>query len=487
MTANLNFTTASDRPVAVQSSGHVSPLAKRVIDSTISVMPGKEVKIYTVTQVNTLIKVALQEKLPPRLKISGEISDFKHHSSGHCYFSLKDAGSILPCLMWSSKFKSVKFAPENGMAILATGHIDVYHPGGKYQLYVEKLEPAGVGALQLAFEQMVERLQAQGLFADVHKQPIPPYPMRIGIVTSESGAAVMDIAESVYNRWPCVKLFLYPVPVQGESASIQIAAAIRNINSRNKELALDILIVGRGGGSLEDLWAFNEEVLARAVFDSKIPIISAVGHQVDTTIADLVADARASTPTKAGVIAVPDIKEVLERIITLQKRLNMDIKNKLSIHTQNTDRILASAVFKNPLWILNNAAQQADEISIRLAAAAKDIFAHIRQRLTTALEAVLRIEPHRLLGQKSLALNELANASNAAVKNVFIKNKLQLTAMENRLATLNPKSVLNRGYSITTNKKTGKLVSNTEDVKAGDLIITELAKKELIESKVTGK
>lgn len=450
-------------------------------------MPKKEVKIYTVTQVNTLIKVALQEKLPGRLKISGELSDFKRHSSGHCYFSLKDADSILPSVMWSSKFKNVKFAPENGMAILATGYIDVYPAGGRYQFYVEKLEPAGVGALQLAFEQMVKRLRTQGLFEDKHKRPIPPYPMRIGIVTSESGAAVMDIAESVYNRWPCGKLFLYPVPVQGESASVKIAAAIKNINSRNKKLALDILIVGRGGGSLEDLWAFNEEPLARAIFDSRIPVISAVGHEVDTTIADLVADARASTPTRAGVIAVPDIAEVLERIITVEKRLNQDIKNKLTIHTQHTDRILASAVFRNPYWLLSGPAQRTDEISMRLSAAAKDLFANIRQRLTSSLEAVLRIEPHRLLGQRSLALNEFANASNAAIKNVLTKNKLQLTAMENRLATLNPKSVLNRGYSITTSKKTGKLVLNARDVKAGDLIFTELAKNEMIESKVTGK
>jgi len=272
----------------------------------------KTIRIYTVSQINSLIKVALEEKLPPRLIVRGEISDWKVHSSGHCYFSLKDQGGVLPCVMWASKFKNVKFSPEDGMAVLATGHIDVYTVGGKYQLYVDKLEPEGVGALQLAFEQMVRKLQGEGLFDDAYKQPLPEYPMRIGILTSESGAAVHDIRESIHTRWPCAKLFLYPVPVQGEGAAQEIAAAIRDVNKRNKKLKLDILIVGRGGGSLEDLWAFNEEILARAIFDSAIPIISAVGHEVDVTVADFVADARASTPTKAGVVAVPDMRNESE-------------------------------------------------------------------------------------------------------------------------------------------------------------------------------
>jgi exodeoxyribonuclease VII large subunit len=254
-------------------------------------MQSTKIRIYTVSQINTLIKVALEESLPSRLRVRGEISDWKHHTSGHCYFSLKDENAILPCVMWASRFASVKF-------------------GGKYQLYVDKLEPEGVGALQLAFEQMYKRLKAEGLFEEKYKKPLPEYPMRVGILTSESGAAVHDIVDSVFNRWPCARLFLYPVPVQGEGAAEEIATAIRDINRRNEKLNLDVLIAGRGGGSLEDLWAFNEEVLARAIFDSAIPIISAVGHEVDTTVADLVADARASTPTKAGVTAVPDVREV---------------------------------------------------------------------------------------------------------------------------------------------------------------------------------
>jgi len=202
-------------------------------------------KIYTVSQINSLIRIALEEKLPPRLIVRGEISDWKHHTSGHCYFSLKDEGAVLPCVMWASMFKNVKFSPEDGLEVLSTGHIDVYTLGGKYQLYVDKLEPAGVGALQLAFEQMVAKLRKEGLFDEAHKKALPLYPMRIGILTSESGAALHDITDSIHSRWPCAKLFLYPVPVQGEGSAAKIAAALRDINKRNQKLKLDVLIVGR--------------------------------------------------------------------------------------------------------------------------------------------------------------------------------------------------------------------------------------------------
>ena len=268
-------------------------------------------KVYTVTQVNSLVKDVLQANLPSWLTIKGEITDWKQHQSGHCYFCLKDEESVLPCAMWRGSFSKVKFKPGNGLAVLVSGSIDLYVPQGRYKLIVDEMIPAGMGALQLAFEQMVRKLEAEGLFSPAHKKPLPKYPQRIGILTSESGAAVHDIADSIYNRWPCTRLALYPVPVQGPGAAEAIAAAIRDVNRRNDRLKLDVLIVGRGGGSLEDLWAFNEEVLARAIFESRIPIISAVGHEVDVTVADLVADARASTPTKAGVVAVPDMEDVL--------------------------------------------------------------------------------------------------------------------------------------------------------------------------------
>jgi exodeoxyribonuclease VII large subunit len=424
----------------------------------------KTTKIYTVSQVNLLIKVALEEKLPSRLIIKGEISDWKHHSSGHCYFSLKDENGVLPCVMWASKFKNVKFSPEDGLAVLATGYIDVYPPHGKYQFYVESMVPAGVGALQLAFEQMVKKLRSEGLFDDEHKKALPPYPMRIGILTSESGAALHDIADSIYSRWSCAKLLLYPVPVQGDGAVDKIAAALRDINSRDKTLKLDVLIVGRGGGSLEDLWTFNEEVLARAIFNSKIPVISAVGHEVDTTIADLVADARASTPTKAGVVAVPDIQSVLSDLEKDERSMN-----------------------KNIILCLTYQQQQLDEVTGNIVDAIKRFLSGKRERLYQSYEQIVKIEPHRLLGYKRDELNKYENLVNNKIRTIINNYRMELTAAANRLAGLNPKSVLNRGYSITSSKKTGLLIKTIEDIQIGDDLITELRGENLIESRVTKK
>jgi len=446
-----------------------------------------KVKIYTVSQVNSLIKAILENNLPDKLTITGEITDWKLHHSGHCYFLLKDESSQLPCVMWKSNFIKVKFKPENGLAVIAQGYIDVYPPHGKYQFYVESMVPAGIGALQLAFEQMVKKLRAQGLFDDAHKKPIPKYPKRIGILTSESGAALHDIVDSIHHRWPCVKLFLYPVPVQGEGAAERIAAAIRDINRRNKRLELDVLIVGRGGGSLEDLWAFNEEVLARAIYDSTIPIISAVGHEVDVTIADLVADKRASTPTKAGVEAVPDMRDVLIDLANRQRILNNNVKSRLESASADLRTILASAVFRNPLLPVRNREQHLDELAASVVGAMRKLLTIARENLHAAYEQVVKLEPHRLMTKKTVELNEIRSRAIAAMVAVAGSRRMQLTAQENRLVGLNPKSVLRRGYSITTAKKTGQLLRTSQDIEVGDFLITELAEENLIESKVTGK
>jgi exodeoxyribonuclease VII large subunit len=445
----------------------------------------KPTKIYTVSQVNSLIKEVLENNLPGRLTVTGEITDWKLHGSGHCYFSLKDESSQLPCVMWKSSFAKVKFKPENGLAVIATGYIDVYSPQGRYQFYAESMQPAGVGALQLAFEQMVKKLQAEGLFDDAHKKPLPPYPQRIGILTSESGAAIHDITDSIHHRWPCIRLFLYPVPVQGEGATEQIAAAIKDVNRRKNQLKLDLLIVGRGGGSLEDLWAFNEEVLARAIFASQIPIISAVGHEIDTTIADLVADARASTPTKAGAIAVPDIQEVSDQLAYFRKRLDSSTKTTLLLCAESLQTILASAVFRNPLLLVRNAEQQLDDLHTSLTDSIRELLIAARTRLQSSYEQIVRLEPHRLLAKKIVDLNNLRNRIVSAVQAVINHRRIQLTAKANLLTGLNPKSVLHRGYSITRNKRTGLLIKSPADVQIADDIITELAAENFIESRVT--
>ncbi|MBW8016594.1 MAG: exodeoxyribonuclease VII large subunit [Planctomycetes bacterium] len=469
-------------------------------------MAKKKAKIYSVKEINTQIKYALEDGLPARMVVKGEVSGWRPHASGHSYFSLKDEGGVLPCVMWKGKVGKVKFKVDAGMAVLATGHIDVYVPGGKYQFSVDKLEPAGVGDLQLAFEKMVKKLRAEGLFADEHKKPVPAYPMRIGIVTSASGAAVKDIADSVYSRWPCAKLLIYPASVQGAGSADQIAKAMRAMNRRNQELNIDVLIVGRGGGSMEDLWAFNEEPVARAIFASKIPVISAVGHEIDFTIADYVADARASTPTKAGVIAVPDMVEVLERISAAEGRLRQNCERKVEVCMYRLEAVEGHSCFRDPILVVNNATQQVDETAMRLSDCIGKLLASLREKLAVGREQVLRIEPHRLLGEKKLEANALVNAVAAAMKNLVVskkpaverlenrvistveriitKKKLQLTAIENRLAGLNPRSVLDRGYSITTLMDSDIVVSAAKQVKPGDVLVTELAGNERINSRV---
>jgi exodeoxyribonuclease VII large subunit len=287
-------------------------------------------------------------------------------------------------------------------------------------------------------------------------------------------------------------LFLYPVPVQGDGSAEKIAAALLDINRRNSKLNLDVLIVGRGGGSLEDLWAFNEEVLARAIFDSEIPVISAVGHEVDTTIADLVADARASTPTKAGVVAVPDVHEILGRLTAIEQRLTSQTEAGLRLSQQDLEIILANAVFRNPLSLnplslVQNAEQQLDDLGTSLAEAIKELLIEARRNLSAGYEQVVRIEPHRLLGKKTVELSDWQHRAKVGINTIINNRRMQLTAQASQLTGLNPKSVLQRGYSITTNKKTGRLVRTSEDVRVRDRLITELADENLIESKVMRK
>ncbi|OHB51464.1 MAG: exodeoxyribonuclease VII large subunit [Planctomycetes bacterium GWF2_42_9] len=444
-------------------------------------------KVYTVSQVTALIKSCLENTLPGRLTISGQISGFKCHSSGHCYFDIKDENSIIPAVMWKSDFIKLKFKPENGLAILAKGYIDIYPPQGKYQFYADSMQPAGVGELQLAFEQMKNKLEAEGLFSDEHKKPLPKYPFRIAILTSKSGAALHDIVDSIRNRWPVAKLLFYDVPVQGAGAAEKIALAIKDVNKRNKQLQIDIMIVGRGGGSMEDLWAFNEEPVARAIYNSKIPIISAVGHEVDITIADLVADARASTPTKAGVLAVPDINEVKIHIDNIYNRITSDTQSCLRLSLEKLKTILASAVFRNPKTIVQNRIQQLDDFENTINNSTRNLVSANRQRIQTFFEKIRNIEPHRLIADRKININNLQNRFHNQMISILHKINLELANRENRLAGLNPKAVLQRGYSITRNKRTSSLIRSLDDVKTEDVIITELANDRIIESKVTKK
>lgn len=441
--------------------------------------------VFTVTQLNSLIKVTLENTLPSRLVLRGEITNWKRHSSGHCYFSLKDnEGGQIPCVMWGSKFRDVRFDCENGLAVLATGYVDIYVPGGKYQFYAEKLETAGIGDLQLAFEQMRKRLAAEGLFDPARKRAIPAYAMNIGVVTSHTGAAIVDITDSITNRWPCAKIYIFHTPVQGEGAAAKIAAAIQKANAMARHLRLNMLIVGRGGGSMEDLWAFNEEPVARAIYASMLPVISAVGHEVDVTIADLVADARASTPTKAGVIAVPDYRDELHKLHSFKRRLHQNARSYVQHGKNRLATVLASRVFRSPLGPIQVAAQRVDELAASLMYAVKGRMGQLRENLDRMRGQVQRIEPSRLISQQDIRLYRFKSRNQAAIVKILNKNQLKLAALENRLGALDPRSVLNRGYSLTINERTGRVVTAIEQVAVNDRLTTELARGQKIHSRV---
>ncbi len=422
------------------------------------------------------------------LTVKGQVSGWKrNYSSGHCYFSLKDHDGVLNCIMWASKFNSVKFEPEDGIEVQARGYIDIYPPQGKYQLYVEKLTHGGIGDLQAEFEKMVKKLQAEGLFRDENKKPLPPYPMRIAVVTSESAAALKDIAESISNRWPCAKLILFPAAVQGQAAAEEIAAAISRANASASKFGLDLIITGRGGGSLEDLWAFNEEIVARAIYASKLPVISAVGHEVDVTIADLVADARASTPTKAGMIAVPDIHETHRVLISAERALAADMNTTLKMAAHRLDALTGSYVFKQPARILTDPAIKLDNAATALRGSINNRLSQLAEKLARLESHSRRLEPHRLIARKATLLENARSALNRHIAKSLSTAENTLTAGENRLAGLNPKGVLERGFSITRDKKTSRILRNADDIEIDSEIITELKDRIFIESRVTKK
>lgn len=321
-------------------------------------------KIYTVSEVTRHIKYLIDaDDSLHEIWLRGEISNFVRHSSGHMYFTLKDEGSQLPCVMFRVESESLVFTPENGLKVIAYGEINVYELGGRYQFYVYQMQPEGLGALYLAFEQLKVRLQKEGLFDPDHKKPIPFLPQRIGIITSPTGAAIRDFLNIIQRRFPNVYILLYPVRVQGTEAPGEIVQAINEMNEFEN---LDVLIVGRGGGSIEDLWAFNDEGVARAIYNSRIPVVSAVGHEIDYTIADFVADLRAPTPSAAAELVVKNKEDLVDQIESLHTRLINTVEGQLENIRHRLDNLQKSVVFKRPSDQIQQWRQQVDEITTRM-------------------------------------------------------------------------------------------------------------------------
>lgn len=470
-------------------------------------MAKKEQSVYSVSQVHSLIRGALESSMPPQFTVEAEVSQWTlHRGSGHAYFTLKDEKSVLSCVIWASNLKKVNFEPKTGQVIQAKGYVDVYPPQGRLQFYAEKLSLGGVGSLQAAFAEMVAKLEQQGLFKDEHKKPLPPYPTRIGLITSEDGAAVNDVAQSLYSRWPCARIYLYPVRVQGEGAVEEIARAFEVLNRMRDELGLELLILARGGGSLEDLWAFNEEAVARAIFDSVLPVVSAVGHERDVTIADLVADKRASTPSKAGVEAVPDAVEVRKALDSMQKRLTLQLNSALALSKERLGALGSHYFFRDPLRVIEPKVRQLERLSDSLDRGAKDKLGDLRVQVDVFEKLISRKDPRSQLRDRAVELSELHGRLGHLVKrnlqqrqwnveklleklviSTRAKQKAHETILETlaqRLTALDPRAVLKRGYSITWKTGTNELVRKPEDVKPDEKISTQLAGDRQITSTV---
>ena len=356
-----------------------------------------EQQVLTVSQINHYIK-NLVEGVPMlgHVLIRGELSNYKVYPSGHHYFTLKDGESALRCVMFRSSAGKLKFRPENGMKVVAAGRISVFERDGAYQLYCTQLNADGIGDLYIAFEQLKEKLYREGLFAPEHKKPLPQYPERIAIVTSSAGAAVHDMIRILRHRYPVAKVLLLPVRVQGVEAPAEIVGAIRYAN--RWQLA-DVLITGRGGGSMEDLWAFNDERVARAIYDSVIPVISAVGHEPDVTIADFVADRRAATPSNAAEIAVPDMSALLRELQGMQMRLIQGQLNGLERQNQRWKTLCESRVLTDPMAFLQDKRMQLDYVQQRLSTAAREQLQGEQQRFTRLTAALDALSPMKVLSR----------------------------------------------------------------------------------------
>lgn len=388
-------------------------------------------KSKSVTEINEYIKWLIDGEIQLQdVYVSGELSNFKKHTSGHCYFSMKDQASEIRCVMFSSNARKLAFKPENGMKILVHARVSVYPQGGSYQLYVDDMQPDGIGSLYLAFEQLKEKLFKEGLFDNANKKAIPKYVNRIGVITSPTGAAIRDIINVSTRRYPCVNLILYPTLVQGPDAPKELVKAIEYFDITN---SVDVIIIGRGGGSIEDLWAFNNEELARAIYKCHIPVISGVGHEIDFTICDYVSDVRAATPSAAAEIATPDIREITNALETFTLRANNSFLGRLNDYRCKLNRLSSSKVFTKPENML-------DVPKIRLDSASEN--------LVLAMQLIQGRERERF------------------------------SEINAKLAMLNPMAVIARGYGAVFDSN-GRIIKSINDTTEHDLITIKVSDGEI--------
>lgn len=400
----------------------------------------------TVTQLTKYIKYVIDnDKNLNNIYLKGEISNFKHHSRGHLYFTLKDENSRINAVMFSTSASKIKFNPEDGMKVLITGRISVYESTGGYQIYVTDMIEDGIGNLYIAYEQLKKKLEQEGLFDPSKKKKIPKIPNTIGIITAPTGAAIKDILSTLKRRWPIAKTILFPSLVQGQEAASDI---VRNINIASG-YDLDVLIIGRGGGSIEDMWCFNDEEVARAIYKLDIPVISAVGHEIDFTISDFVADLRAPTPTGAAEMAVPNIADVLSFLDQINIRATTSISNLIKSKKDFLTSLMSSPIIKNPMSIYEIKEQNFDNLYDRL------------------------LMSYKVLIEKNNHLLEILNGKlETSVITYINNNKSNYSKLISKLEVLNPLLTLKRGYAVV--KKDSKVISNKDKLNKGDKIIVDL-------------
>lgn len=411
-----------------------------------------------------------------KVYIKGEISNFKAHTTGHLYFSIKDEGSLIKAIMFASNARKLTFEPKEGSKVLVTGTVSVYPATGNYQIYVDSIEEDGIGNLYIEFEKLKAKLSSEGLFDSKYKKEIPKYPSSIGIVTASTGAAIRDILSTIKRRYPICKTYLFPCLVQGEYAAQDIVAKIKEAN----HYPLDVLIVGRGGGSFEDLNCFNNEEVARTIFDSKIPIISAVGHEVDFTIADFVADLRAPTPTGAAEMAVPNLLDVKNRIEQYSIRLKEAIYKKIKLKKLYLDSVKNSFVIKNPKLMYQNVIQHLDTLMEKLNTTILKKINVSKLTLEHMKSSYIFKNPNSLYEEQKEDLYVLNYRLYQSMKNVVIKEKNNLNNVINKLTLLNPLTILDRGYNIAY--KDNEIIKTVSSIQVNDNLKIKMCDGELMVS-----
>ncbi|WP_430785356.1 exodeoxyribonuclease VII large subunit [Virgibacillus flavescens] len=402
--------------------------------------------------------------------VRGEISNFKLHSRGHMYLTVKDDQTRIQAVMFAGNNRSLKFTPENGMKVVISGSIGVFEPYGQYQLYINRMDPDGIGALYLAFEQLKEKLALQGYFDERHKKKTPLYPKHIAVITSPTGAAVRDVITTIKRRYPIVELTVIPVLVQGVNAADSIVEGIKRANENPQ---IDVIIVGRGGGSIEELWSFNEEKVAMAIFESNVPIISAVGHETDTTISDFVADLRAPTPTSAAELAVPSQLELKEKIAHYNQNLSRTMANIVQSSSRQLKGLNQSYAFRYPGQLINQKEQELDKLVERLNKSIQFVHSKKSEALHNTKKRLASQHPKRQIQTMYLHLSQLHKQMQTHMSQITEQKTLQTVNIMDKLSLLNPLEVMRRGYAIPYDQK-GNIIKSGKQTNRNDIIHLKL-------------